>query len=274
MIFSKEEAKLTARWGYYAAFAVAVFTTIQVVIRYVLSDSAIPETSPSQWFSYRSLVDVLLFVCVGIGIRKMSKAAAVSGLILYLFEIAGTLYQRGVAAFTVLQILWSLLFVLGFIQGLRGTFAYHAQLKAEGREFQMVVPSWIWRMPDKASARTAVKIGSGLCILIAADIAAFGVYALVTHRTFEGYDAWMLVDAVLFAIVAWRLWKNSRIWAVIGLILEGLEIVDKLRGHMNTFSVITILLFLGILNATRGTFVLHKYDERAFMISPSTPTHT
>jgi hypothetical protein len=26
MILSKEEAKLTARWGYYAAFAAAVFT--------------------------------------------------------------------------------------------------------------------------------------------------------------------------------------------------------------------------------------------------------
>jgi hypothetical protein len=59
-----------------------------------------------------------------------------------------------------------------------------------------------------------------------------------------------------------------------GLILEGLEIVDKLREHINTFSVITILLFLGILNAARGTFVLHKYDGRDFAISPSTPTHT
>ncbi len=117
-------------------------------------------------------------------------------------------------------------------------------------------------MPDRASARTAVKIGSVLCILIAADIAAFGVYALIKHRAYEGYDAWVLVDAVLFAIIAWRLWNNSRIWAVIGLLLEGVEIVDKLREHANTFGVITVLLFLGILNATRGTFVLHRYDQQ------------
>jgi hypothetical protein len=260
MISSKEEGKLMARWGYYAAFANALFTALLVIARYGLSG-----IGPSRLFSYWSLVDVLLFICVGIGIRKMSKTAAVGGLLLYILEIAGTLYQRGAAAFTAVQILWSVLFVLAFIQGLRGTFAYHAQLQTEGTEFEVassrVIASWIWRMPDRASARTAVKVGSLVCILIAADIAGFGVYALATHRTFEGYDAWVLVDAALFSIIAWRLWNNSRVWAVVGLILEGLEIVDKLQKHISTFGVITVLLFFAILNATRGTFVLHKLSR-------------
>src|SRR5271156_1096763 len=100
---------------------------------------------------------------------------------------------------------------------------------------------WIWpRISDKASARKAVKDGFWACILIVALEAAIGAYAIVTHQEFGGYyDARVLVDGALFAIIAWRLWNNSRTWAVIGLILMGFEIVDKVQNKPGTFGVIT-----------------------------------
>jgi len=123
---------------------------------------------------------------------------------------------------------------------------------------------WIWpRISDKPSARKAVEGGVWACIFIVAVEAAIGAYSIVTHQEFGGhYDARVLVDGALFAIIGWRLWRNSRTWAVIGLILMVLEIVDKLQNAVSTFGVITVFLFLAILNATRGTFALGRYSDQ------------
>jgi hypothetical protein len=119
---------------------------------------------------------------------------------------------------------------------------------------------WIWPpISDEISARNAVKNGFWACVLIAALNAVFGVYALASHSSVAGYDAGVLVDGALFALVAWRLWRNSRTWAVIGLVLMALNIVDKLRNARGTFSVVTIVLILAIVSATRGVFALHRY---------------
>ena len=83
---------------------------------------------------------------------------------------------------------------------------------------------------------------------------AIAVYAGSTHQNFAGvYDAWILVDAILFAVIAWRLWRKSRAWAVVGLAFMVLENVDKLKSAPSTFGVITIILSLAIVNAvSRG----------------------
>ncbi len=123
---------------------------------------------------------------------------------------------------------------------------------------------WIWpRISDKPSARKAVEGGVWACIFIVAVEAAIGAYSIVTHQEFGGhYDARVLVDGALFAIIGWRLWRNSRTWAVIGLVLMVLEIVDKLQNAVSTFGVITVFLFLAILDATRGTFALGRYSDQ------------
>jgi hypothetical protein len=124
--------------------------------------------------------------------------------------------------------------------------------------------SWSWlRITNKASARRAIKGGFWACVFIAVVDTAFATYSLSTRQKMAGYyDAWVFVDGALFAIIAWRLWKNSRTWAVIGVLLEGFEIVDKLQHAVSTFSVVTVLLFLAIINAARGTYALHSYVEQ------------
>ncbi len=135
-----------------------------------------------------------------------------------------------------------------------------AETREEGQQRQNFILKWIWPpLPDEPSARSAIKGGFWACIFIVVVNTAIGAYAFEENRKVDGYyDAWVLVDAALFAIIAWRLWKNSRTWSVIGLILWAMELVDKLRNATATFGVITILIFLAILNAARGTFVLHK----------------
>jgi hypothetical protein len=120
----------------------------------------------------------------------------------------------------------------------------------------------IWpRISDGESARRAIKDGFWAAIIVVFFDVVIAAWALAARQKFAGYyDAWILVDGVLFAIVAWRMWRNSRIWSVIGLLLMALEIEDKLRNAASTFGVVTVFLFLAFLNAARGAFAFHKYS--------------
>ena len=42
------------------------------------------------------------------------------------------------------------------------------------------------------------------------------------------FDAWIIVDAGFFAIIGWRIYKLSRTWAVLGLILFLVESITEL----------------------------------------------
>lgn len=119
---------------------------------------------------------------------------------------------------------------------------------------------WIWPdTQDEQTARSIVLRGVWACIAIAVLTTAVALYAIASDQKVSGhYDGWALVDAALFSIIAWRMWKNSRIWSVIGVILMVMEMVDKVANAAATFNVITVLLFLAILHAARGTFALHK----------------
>jgi len=131
----------------------------------------------------------------------------------------------------------------------------------------------IWpRISDKASARGAVEGGAIACAFIAVADAGIGGYSLISRQALLGYDAWVLVDGAIFALISWGLLKNSRTWSVIGLLLIALNMADGLYENPRTFGAITVILFLVILSATRGTFAFHKYDqqEKAFSSSQAT----
>jgi hypothetical protein len=74
------------------------------------------------------LVDVVPFAIIAVGIARMSRVAAVTGLVLYLGPkvlqvVHGAVGPIGVGISFTLTLL--------FINGIRGTFAYH-RLSADG----------------------------------------------------------------------------------------------------------------------------------------------
>ncbi len=133
--------------------------------------------------------------------------------------------------------------------------------------------NWIWPdFSDKAAARKAIVQGVVACGFMASVDAGVAIYANVYHQTFQGYNAAVLVDGTLFALIGWRLWKNSRMAAVSALVLMGIEIADKLLHHPKTFNFVTILLLLAIVNSVRGAFALHeKAKEEKLGGTVSTP---
>lgn len=128
-IDSMETAKAVARQGAWAALFVALFTAALTVVSMVAGN--LPENlpQPDAW----SFWGVGLFVAIGWGIYRMSRIAAVAGLVIYSLEqIMLRLDNPSLAASGWLV---AGLFVLAFVHGVRGTFAYHAlrrqQLRAE-----------------------------------------------------------------------------------------------------------------------------------------------
>lgn len=133
--------------------------------------------------------------------------------------------------------------------------------------------NWVWPdVSDKASARKAVKEGVAACAFIAGVDAAIAIYANVVGRTVGGYGASVLIDGAVFALLALFLLKNSRTAAVLALALMALEIADKVAHHASTFNLVTMVLFLAILNAVRGAFAFHRPENPAKMIDAATTT--
>lgn len=133
MIASKQDAKRAARRGSYACFAAAASTLLIVGI----SAWTVPVFP---WVNSYALVDAFLFLLLGIWAWRISKAASVIALVLYLAEIAWKLNYVGKAAFSPVQLLWTCLFLAAFLQGVRGAFAFDALKKADTRNQE--VPSF------------------------------------------------------------------------------------------------------------------------------------
>jgi hypothetical protein len=129
---------------------------------------------------------------------------------------------------------------------------------------------WLWpTIVDLDSARSAVKSGVYAAWFVAAMNTIIAALVPFTGA-FRGYDSWILVDAAVFATVAWRLSRMSRGWAVAALTIWGLEIVDKVISHASTFSILTIVVLIAFVSAVRGTFAFHRLSTPAHQ-APALP---
>jgi hypothetical protein len=70
-----------------------------------------------------------------------------------------------------------------------------------------------------------------------------------------------LVDAVLFAVIAWRIWKMSRAWALIGLLLFVVEKVYWVYVRGPKGIVMSVIILLGFITSVRGTFAYARLGQ-------------
>jgi len=116
---------------------------------------------------------------------------------------------------------------------------------------------------DTSTAKDAVWGAVGVSVFIAGVDALLAILSLVYSKPIFGLDGWALVDAGLFAIVAWRIHKMSRTWAIIGLVLYLLEIGERLVDHPNgAIGIITIFFILAFMGGIRGAFAFHRYNKQ------------
>ena len=98
-------AETAARNGMYASFFIAAVTTLF---------SLLGLAAPS------AVLDAVLFVIIGIGIRKMSRIAAVAGLVLYLAE-QGYAISRGRTGFNLVMLV---IITAIFISSVRAAWSF------------------------------------------------------------------------------------------------------------------------------------------------------
>lgn len=123
--------------------------------------------------------------------------------------------------------------------------------------------AWYWpRIEDMRSAEAATKPAVGASCFVAAVTTLLAILSLINHRPVFGFSGGSLIDALLFIVIAWRIKRMSRTWAVLGLVIYLAEVafnlVDNPSGAVGVLTVIFILTYIG---AIRGTFAYSRYHQ-------------
>jgi ABC-type polysaccharide/polyol phosphate export permease len=134
--------------------------------------------------------------------------------------------------------------------------------------------AWYWpKIEDEPSAEAATKPAVGASCFVAAVTGLLAVLSIFYHKPIVGLDGWGLVDAIIFALIAWRISKVSRAWAVVGLLMYLLEVGYKLATNPSSaLGIVTIIFILTYINGIRGTFAYHQYRKSGIdPLAPSMP---
>jgi hypothetical protein len=130
--------------------------------------------------------------------------------------------------------------------------------------------AWYWpTIEDVSSAEAAVKPAGGASGFFAAATCLVAVLSIVYHRPVFGFDGWSLVDAVLFVIIAWRIKKMSKTWAILGLLIYLFEVAFNFATNKaGAIGVLILVFILTYIGAIRGTFAFHRYRRMTSAAQP------
>lgn len=129
--------------------------------------------------------------------------------------------------------------------------------------------------PDITDRETARKVSRqafwaaivvvGITVVFA-TLAAFGT-------SVAGITPGALLDAAIFGFIAVGIWNMSRVAAVAGLVLFGLERVLMARDNPRGGGlIVAIALLFAFANGVRATFAYHKLLERETKADEAAPT--
>jgi hypothetical protein len=120
--------------------------------------------------------------------------------------------------------------------------------------------SWYWPdVSDLDGAKDATKYGMWCAIIVAAVTAGLSVLTIM-GMGIRGISAHALVDAFVFAGVAYGLSRYSRFAAVAGFVLY---LAEKIYAYVVTGSilgvgVLAVVVLFGLLNGVRGAFAYQE----------------
>jgi hypothetical protein len=128
---------------------------------------------------------------------------------------------------------------------------------------------WYWpELTDLKESEKAAHEGAGVCFLVAGGTAIIAAMSVSLDKPVLGMDAWAFVDAGIFAIAGWRIWRLSRIWAVLALAMFILESVYAFAVHpLPAVFLIRVTLTLVLLSSVRGTFAYHRFRSKESLAS-------
>jgi hypothetical protein len=147
---------------------------------------------------------------------------------------------------------------------------YPQQFKVGGSPVADGKANRYWpNMDSSENAIQAMHNGAGAAVFTTLISAGFGAASLFLGHPVLGMDGWVLVDAAIFAVIAWRIYRLSLPWAITGLALFTLEKAFSLvNGQATSGIVVAIIFWLFYLHAVRGGLYLRK-ARKATAAEPS-----
>jgi len=131
------------------------------------------------------------------------------------------------------------------------------QLPSEMRRSRNSRLNWIWpTITNESEAKKAAKSGAYGALFVALCTGILAIIAIATGNTYAGIDGYGLVDAIVFALIAWGTFKYSFPWAVFGLLLYTAEVFLRLRDDSRQIGFITVIVVLSFVASVRGTYFL------------------
>jgi hypothetical protein len=119
---------------------------------------------------------------------------------------------------------------------------------------------WLWPpITCLGNAENAAKIAAGAALFLAVVTGGLAAVAVLNGRPQFGIDGLGLVDATIYAFVAWRIRRYSFPWAIAGLVLYLFEtfwgVVSLSAGAVGIVTVAIVLAFIG---GVRGTYFIRN----------------
>lgn len=119
-----------------------------------------------------------------------------------------------------------------------------------------------WPTIDSPSkAVDVMHFGSYMAALGALVTAAIGIQAIYLGHRVLGASGSVLIDATIFAIIAWRVYRLSLPWSIAGLVIYTFERLFTIMHFRSLGAIIfTIFILPYYLNAVRGALYLRLQD--------------
>jgi hypothetical protein len=132
---------------------------------------------------------------------------------------------------------------------------------------------WYWpSFASMADAERAANQGFWAAVFVAAVTALFATISALSSQEVVGVDPFAYVDAVAFAVIAWRIRRRSRVFAIAGLALFTVEKIFQFTTQplalVGVFMAIVLLVCF--INAVRGTFAYHRMRVASAQASVNT----
>jgi hypothetical protein len=122
--------------------------------------------------------------------------------------------------------------------------------------------NWWWpKITDQASAIEASRAGFWAAVVVAVITAVFATISLVSQEAIATIDPWAYFDAVLFAVIAWRIRRYSRFFAVAGVVLFVIEKAIQAQTQGANGWPLAIVLLLMFISGVRGVFAYHRFSR-------------
>ena len=125
---------------------------------------------------------------------------------------------------------------------------------------------WYWpKLTDLKESEKAAHQGAVVCFLVAGGTAIVAGMSVWLDKPVLGMDAWAFVDAGIFAIAGWRIWRLSRIWAVLALaifIIETVYAVESSPAIPAAGAYVRVVLALALIGSVRGTFAYQSFKKK------------